>query len=280
MNFAGDAASIGHYVDVDDHRGAAALAARRADAALNSPIARRPCAATATSCRITETLVHVVLSSDPPSRPRSRRLRHSLMSGCASLPAVDAAKPPKPAAIAAAAAQAASQRRRPRATARAHATPHLARRARASPTTTAVAAAAAAAAAGRAALQAVRRRRQGREAKPRASSRSGRRTTRSGIELAPDQFDQPFFFKSANLNQGIGENRLFGGADDVPGRRRRRSSSSTSIGQTVQLIAQERQVHGQGGHAGGARRRRPASPTACSPPRRSRRSRIRSASPC
>ncbi|MGE5087646.1 MAG: zinc-dependent metalloprotease, partial [Candidatus Levyibacteriota bacterium] len=35
------------------------------------------------------------------------------------------------------------------------------------------------------------------------------------IEIAPDQFDRPYFFKSA-LNQGIGENRLFGGAMTYP----------------------------------------------------------------
>ncbi|MEO8627984.1 MAG: zinc-dependent metalloprotease, partial [Betaproteobacteria bacterium] len=35
------------------------------------------------------------------------------------------------------------------------------------------------------------------------------------IELEPDQFDRPFFFKSA-INRGIGENRIFGGAMTYP----------------------------------------------------------------
>ena len=35
------------------------------------------------------------------------------------------------------------------------------------------------------------------------------------LELAPDQFDKPYFFKSA-INQGIGENRIFGGAMTYP----------------------------------------------------------------
>ena len=35
------------------------------------------------------------------------------------------------------------------------------------------------------------------------------------LELAPDQFDKPYFFKSA-INQGIGESRIFGGAMTYP----------------------------------------------------------------
>jgi hypothetical protein len=35
------------------------------------------------------------------------------------------------------------------------------------------------------------------------------------IEVAPDQLDKPFFFKS-NINQGIGEGRIFGGAMTYP----------------------------------------------------------------
>ncbi len=55
------------------------------------------------------------------------------------------------------------------------------------------------------------------------------------IEIAADQFDKPYFFKSA-VNQGIGENRIFGGAMTDP-------IGVAQIvtfhkhGQTVQLIA-------------------------------------------
>jgi len=55
------------------------------------------------------------------------------------------------------------------------------------------------------------------------------------IELAPEQFDHPYFFKSG-VNQGIGENRIFGGAMNYP-------IGVAQIvvfhkhGQTVQLIA-------------------------------------------
>jgi hypothetical protein len=55
------------------------------------------------------------------------------------------------------------------------------------------------------------------------------------IELEPDQFDRPFFFKSA-INQGIGEGRIFGGAMTYPV-----GVSQIVVfhkhGQTVQLIA-------------------------------------------
>ena len=55
------------------------------------------------------------------------------------------------------------------------------------------------------------------------------------LELAPDQFDKPFFFKSA-INQGIGEARIFGGAMNYP-----IGVAQVVVfhkhGQTVQLIA-------------------------------------------
>jgi len=55
------------------------------------------------------------------------------------------------------------------------------------------------------------------------------------LELSPDQFDKPFFFKSA-INQGIGEARIFGGAMNYP-----IGVAQVVVfhkhGQTVQLIA-------------------------------------------
>ena len=156
-----------------------------------------------------------------------------LMSGCASLPAVDASKTSETAAIAAAAAQAASSDPTARNGAPPRdAAPGAARPA--SPTTTAVAAAAAAAA------QAAQ------SSKPFADVVKDARETKGlftlwqkddkvYVELDPEQFDRPFFFKSA-INQGIGEGRLFGGAMTYP------VGVSQIIvfhkhGQTVQLIA-------------------------------------------
>ena len=156
-----------------------------------------------------------------------------LMSGCASLPAVDASKTSETAAIAAAAAQAASSDPTARNGAPPRdAAPGAARPA--SPTTTAVAAAAAAAA------QAAQ------SSKPFADVVKEARETKGlftlwqkddkvYVELDPDQFDRPFFFKSA-INQGIGEGRLFGGAMTYPV-----GVSQIVVfhkhGQTVQLIA-------------------------------------------
>ena len=156
-----------------------------------------------------------------------------LMSGCASLPAVDASKTSETAAIAAAAAQAASSDPTARNGAPPRdAAPGAARPA--SPTTTAVAAAAAAAA------QAAQ------SSKPFADVVKDARETKGlftlwqkddkvYVELDPDQFDRPFFFKSA-INQGIGEGRLFGGAMTYPV-----GVSQIVVfhkhGQTVQLIA-------------------------------------------
>ncbi len=97
------------------------------------------------------------------------------------------------------------------------------------------------------------------------------------IELEPEQFDRPFFFKSA-VNHGIGESRIFGGAMTYP-----IGLSQIVVfhkhGQTVQLIAKNVKYT-----AAPARRKpaqsRPGSPTACCQWRRSRRSRTRSASRC
>ena len=89
------------------------------------------------------------------------------------------------------------------------------------------------------------------------------------IEIAPDQFDRPYFF-STNLDQGLGESRFLAGS----------MSSSLSqrfggpaivvfrkVGGNVQLVARNVKYTAQPGHAGSARRGRGASPTACSPPR-------------
>ena len=126
------------------------------------------------------------------------------------------------------------------------------------------------------AAQALRRGDQGREGAARASSRSGRRTTRSGSRSQPDQLDKPFFFALAEHHAAIGER--------VPlrrphGMRRLPRGDFHKIGNQVQLIAREHRVLREGRHA--ARRVRCASrsPTACSPRRRGERSRIPSARP-
>ena len=142
------------------------------------------------------------------------------LSGCASIPPADATVPAETAAIAAAAAQAATAAAQA-ATAAAQAgngtapkdsAPGAARAP--SPATTAAAAAATAAA------QAAQ------NAKPFADVVKDAQETKGlftlwqkddkvWIEVGPDQFDQPFFFKSA-INQGIGEHRIFGGAMTYP----------------------------------------------------------------
>jgi uncharacterized protein DUF4953/uncharacterized protein DUF5117/uncharacterized protein DUF5118 len=135
------------------------------------------------------------------------------LSGCASVPHADAAVPAETAAIAAAAAQAATTATHAgNGNAPKDSAPGAARAP--SPVTTAAAAAATAA------VQAAQ------NAKPFADVIKDAEETKGfftlwqkddkvWIEVAPDQFDQPFFFKSA-INQGIGESRIFGGAMTYP----------------------------------------------------------------
>ena len=156
-----------------------------------------------------------------------------VMSGCATIQPADAARSSETAAIAAAAAHAAAAEANVRnGAAPRDAAPGAARPP--SPTTTVVAAAAAAAA------QAAQ------NSKPFADVIKDARETKGlfslwqkddkvYVELDPDQFDRPFFFKSA-INQGIGEGRIFGGAMTYP-----IGVSQVVVfhkhGQTVQLIA-------------------------------------------
>jgi hypothetical protein len=141
-----------------------------------------------------------------------------MLAGCASVPLADAAKPSETVAIAAAAAEAAAAQAAASAvhagngSSRSDAAPGAARAP--SPGTTAVAAAAAAAA------QAVQSSKPFDDVVKEAQESRGlfnlwRKDDKVWIEIMPDQFDQPFFFKSA-INQGIGENRLFGGAMTYP----------------------------------------------------------------
>ena len=134
-----------------------------------------------------------------------------LMSGCASIPRADAAKPSETAAIAAAAAQAATTESQ---SATANGSRDSAPGARPPGNTTAVAAAAAAAA------QAAQFSKPFADVIKDAQESRGlftlwRKDDKLWIELDPAQFDHPFFFKSA-LNQGIGEARIFGGAMTYP----------------------------------------------------------------
>ncbi|MGE5739793.1 MAG: zinc-dependent metalloprotease [Betaproteobacteria bacterium] len=135
-----------------------------------------------------------------------------LMSGCASIPRADAAKPSETAAIAAAAAHAATAEAQ---TANGNGQRDSAPGAARPPAnTTAVAAAAAAAA------QAAQFSKPFADVVKDAHESKGlftlwRKDDKLWIELDPDQFDHPFFFKSA-LNQGIGESRIFGGAMTYP----------------------------------------------------------------
>jgi uncharacterized protein YceK len=134
-----------------------------------------------------------------------------LMSGCASIPTADAAKRSETAAIAAAAAHsAASESNAGNGPPSRDASPGTAR---AGGGTGAVAAAAAAAA------QAVQSSKPFADVVKDARESKGlftlwQKDEKVWIELDPDQFDRPFFFKSA-INQGIGESRIFGGADPV-----------------------------------------------------------------
>ncbi len=131
-----------------------------------------------------------------------------LFAGCASIPAMNAGKSEETEAIAAAAATAATEH---------PGGPEGAAPGSAQPTPPKATAAAAAAAAAAQAAQA---------AKPFADVIKGAKESaglfnlwqkedKVWIEIAPEQFDHPYFFKSA-LNQGIGEHRLFGGAMTYP----------------------------------------------------------------
>ena len=126
-----------------------------------------------------------------------------VMSGCASIPRADAAKPADTAAIAAAAAQAVTDHGTTNGNAQ-----------RAGANTNAVAAAAAAAA------QATQSSKPFADVVKDAKESKGlftlwQKDDKLWLEIDPEQFDKPFFFKSA-INQGIGEARIFGGSMNYP----------------------------------------------------------------
>lgn len=130
------------------------------------------------------------------------------IAGCASVPAAGGPKDSETAAIAAAAASAATEHP----PAPVNAAPGAARPG--SPAATAAAAAASAAA------QAAQATKPFAEVTREATEQRGlfnlwRKDDKVWIELAPDQFDHPYFFKSG-LNQGIGEKGIFGGAMTDP----------------------------------------------------------------
>ena len=131
-----------------------------------------------------------------------------LMAGCASVPLADGARPADTSTIAAAAAQAAT------AVASGNggrdAAPGAARPANASAVAAAAAAAAQAAQSAKPFADVVKDAHESR-----GLFNLWRKDDKVWLELAPGQFDQPFFFKSA-LNQGIGEARIFGGAMTYP----------------------------------------------------------------
>jgi hypothetical protein len=131
-----------------------------------------------------------------------------LMAGCASVPLADGAKPAETSTIAAAAAQAAT------AVASGDngrdAAPGAARPASAGAVAAAAAAAAQAAQSAKPFADVVKDAHESR-----GLFNLWRKDDKVWLELAPAQFDQPFFFKSA-LNQGIGEARIFGGAMTYP----------------------------------------------------------------
>jgi hypothetical protein len=156
-----------------------------------------------------------------------------MIAGCASVPRIDAARSSETEAIAAAAAQAvqtdASSRNGAPVRDAAPGAPRPA-----SAATTAVAAAAAAAA------QAAQFSKPFADVVKDAQESKGlfslwQKDDKVYIELDADQFDKPFFFKSA-INRGIGENRIFGGAMTYP-----IGVSQIVVfhkhGQSVQLIA-------------------------------------------
>ncbi|HEX6138095.1 MAG TPA: zinc-dependent metalloprotease, partial [Casimicrobiaceae bacterium] len=132
-----------------------------------------------------------------------------LMTGCASIPLDDAPKPAETAAIAAAAATAAASEAQA-GNGQGGAAPGAARPA---PATAAAAAAAVAAQAAQAAKPFAEVVKDAHESK--GLFNLWQKDDKVWIEIEPEQFDQPFFFKSA-VNQGIGENRIFGGAMTYP----------------------------------------------------------------
>jgi hypothetical protein len=128
-----------------------------------------------------------------------------VVSGCASVPHADA-KVSETATIAAAAASAATDES------------ERASRGRVAPGTPPHATAAAAAAA--AAAQAAAAARPFADVVKDAAETKGlfnvwRKDDKVYLEISPDQFDHPYFFKSA-INQGIGEARIFGGSMTYP----------------------------------------------------------------
>lgn len=131
-----------------------------------------------------------------------------VMSGCASLPLAETAKSPDTVAIAAAAATAATNEAQ-----------HDAGPGDGAPgahRSNPAAAAAAAAAAAQAAQSAKPFADVIREAKEsQGLFNVWHKDDRVWLEIGPEQFDHPYFFKSA-VNQGIGENRIFGGSMTYP----------------------------------------------------------------
>ena len=233
VNFAGDAASIDHYVDVDITAALPHSLRGQLTRCVTSPIARRPCdrgggllpnhgdTTSMSYFRLTRfaaalaplaPFAHVRLRELParrrrqdlPTRPRSppppRRPRPATRARAT-------VRPPRDAAPGAARAASPSNHGRRRCGSRRGAGGADSR--------------------SRSPMSSRTRR------KPRDSSPSGRRTTRSGSSSIPSSSTEPFFFKSA-INQGIGEGRIFGGAMTypigvvadrrVPQARRRRSS--------------------------------------------------------
>ena len=281
MNFAGDPASVGTLRRRDDHRRAAALAARRTRrcARRRGRLNARRAARSNSAYRNFQSLLYARRHAPPvpgavPPRPRlraagrraRRRLRNTRRSrqrrrrhpGCSATPAAAAAKPAaatSPVAPAVVPATATSPGSRP-ATATAPATP--------------------------AATPAPGQPRPFADVIKDATEtpglfRSGRRTTRSGSRSRPSSSTSLFLSRS-NLARGIGENRVYGGmmaADahigvDVPQGRHQRPADRA-----------QHEVHRQGGHARGARgRARRFSDSLLAQRRRSSRSRTRSASRC
>ena len=155
-----------------------------------------------------------------------------IMAGCASVPLADATKSTDTAEIAAAAAHAAASAPQGGGGSPRDVAPGAPRAA--SSSTTAVAAAAAAAA------QAAQFAKPFADVAKDAKESQGlfnlwQKDEKVWIELDPEDFDRPFFFKSA-VNHGIGESRIFGGAMTYP-----IGLSQIVVfhkhGQTVQLIA-------------------------------------------
>jgi hypothetical protein len=134
-----------------------------------------------------------------------------VMAGCASVPLAGAAKPADDTAAIAAAAAVAANEAPPPGSGAAGGAPGAGR----PPGHPAVAAAAAAAAA-----QAAQAARPFEEVVKDAEESQGfftiwKKDDKVWLEIGADQFDKPFFFKSA-VNQGIGEARIFGGSMNYP----------------------------------------------------------------